>query len=380
MSADRDRLGVWLGRLRWPVLLVWVLLVLFLSHASSGLSQVVNNGTQAFLPASAASTRVAELEQGTSGAVSDQATVVMVRPRGSALGTGGLTAAASARAAVARLRVAGLTAPGALIPSRDGKAAQFTVSVTSTTKTSAQRDTAAVKAVRGAVAGPAAAGGLQAEVTGTAATSADSGGTGNSTVLLLRAVLILAVILLLVYRSPVLFLLPLIGSLGAVTVAKAAAHGMANAGLTVSTLSSSILVVLVLGAASDYALLLIHRYRDELRHHARKEDAMAQALRKVMPTLLASAGTITIGMVCLLAAQSASLHGLGPIGAVGIVCALIAQVTLLPALLLVCGRWVFWPQIPRPGSPGREDSRVWSWVGSRTSRHPAWTTAISAVL
>jgi len=380
MSADRDRLGVWLRRLRWPVLLMWVLLVLFLSHASSGLSQVVNNGTQAFLPASAASTRVAELEQRTSGAVSDQATVVMVRPGGSVLGTSGLTAAASARAAVGRLQVAGLTAPGSLIPSRDGKAAQFTVSVTSTTKTSAQRDTAAVKAVRGAVAGPAAAGGLQAEVTGTAATSADSGGTGNSTVLLLRAVLILAVILLLVYRSPVLFLLPLIGSLGAVTVAKAAAHGMANAGLTVSTLSSSILVVLVLGAASDYALLLIHRYRDELRHHARKEDAMAQALRKVMPTLLASAGTITIGMVCLLAAQSASLHGLGPIGAVGIVCALIAQVTLLPALLLVCGRWVFWPQIPRHGSPGREDSRVWSWVGSRTSRHPAWTTAISVVL
>jgi putative drug exporter of the RND superfamily len=380
MSADRDRLGVWLRRLRWPVLLVWVLLVLLLSHASSGLSQVVNNGTQAFLPPSAASTRVAELEQGTSGAETDQATVVMVRPGGSVLGTSGLTAAASARAAVGRLHVAGLTAPGPLIPSRDGKAAEFTASVTSTTKTSAQRDTTAVTAVRGAVAGPAAAGGLQAEVTGSAAQSADSGGAGNSTTLLLRAVLILAVILLLVYRSPVLFLLPLIGSLGAVTAAKAAAHGMANAGLTVSSLSSSILVVLVLGAASDYALLLIHRYRDELRRHARKEDAMAQALRKVMPTLLASAGTITVGMVCLLAAQSASLHGLGPIGAVGIVCALIAQVTFLPALLLVCGRWVFWPQVPRFGRPGREDSRVWSWVGSRTSRRPAWTMAISVVL
>jgi putative drug exporter of the RND superfamily len=380
MSADRDGLGVWLRRLRWPVLLVWVLLVLFLSHASSGLSQVVNNGTQAFLPASAASTRVAELEQGTSGATTDQATVVMVRPGGSVLGTSGLAAAASARAAVGRLHVAGLTAPGPLIPSRDGKAAEFTASVTSTTKTSSQRDTTAVTAVRAAVAGPAAAGGLQAEVTGSAAQSADSGGAGNSTTLLLRAVLILAVILLLVYRSPVLFLLPLVGSLGAVTAAKAAAHGMANAGLTVSSLSSSILVVLVLGAASDYALLLIHRYRDELRHHAAREDAMAEALRKVMPTLLASAGTITVGMVCLLAAQSASLHGLGPIGAVGIVCALIAQVTFLPALLLVCGRWVFWPQIPRLGHPGREDSRIWSWVGSRTSRRPAWTAAISVVL
>ncbi|MGH3231256.1 MAG: MMPL family transporter, partial [Streptosporangiaceae bacterium] len=227
---------------------------------------------------------------------------------------------------------------------------------------------------------PAAAAGLQAEVTGSAAESADSGGTTSQTTILLRAVLLLAIILLLVYRSPVLFLLPLAGSLGAVTAAKAAAHGLASAGLTVSTLTASILTVLVLGAASDYALLLIHRYRDELRHHATTQDAMAAALRKVMPTLLASAGTITAGMLCLLAAQSASLHGLGPVGAVAIVCALAAQITLLPALLLACGRWVFWPQIPRQGHGGREESRFWSWAGRQAARRPAWTTAVSVVL
>jgi putative drug exporter of the RND superfamily len=395
MSADRggrgggrtdgsDRLALWLRRLRWPVLLGWVLLVVLLSPVSSGLTNALNNGVQAFLPSGAASTRVTEIQQAAAGgATVDQATVVLVRPggpSGAPLSAAGLSAAAAARAAVARLHVAGLSAPSALVPSPDGKAAEFTATVTSQPSVSASRDTTAVKAVRQAVAGPAAAGGLQAEVTGSAAESADSGGTSNQTTILLRAVLLLAIILLVVYRSPVLFLLPLVGSLGAVEVAKAGAHGLAGAGLTVSTLSASILEVLVLGAASDYALLLIHRYRDELRRHARTEDAMAAALRKVMPTLLASAGTITAGMLCLLAAQSASLHGLGPVGAVGIVCSLAAQITLLPALLLVCGRWVFWPQIPRQGQGGREESRFWSWTGRRAARRPAWTTAVSVAL
>ena len=146
--------------------------------------------------------------------------------------------------------------------------------------------------------------------------------------------------------------LPLLGALGAIDVAQAAAHGLANAGLTVSSLSTGILIVLVFGAASDYALLLIHRYREELCRHATAEDAMAAALRRTLPTLLASAGTVTIAMICLLAAQSASLHGLGPVGAVGIVSALLAQTTFLPALLLVPGRAASGRGSQRPASPG----------------------------
>jgi putative drug exporter of the RND superfamily len=380
-TAGSDRLGLWLRRLRWPVLVGWIFLVVLLSPVSSGLSHVLNNGVQAFLPSSSASTRVTEIQQAAAGGItSDQATVVLVRPSGAPLSAAGLAAAAAARAAAGRLHEAGLSAPGALVPSRDGRAAEFTMTVTSQPSAESSRDTIAVQAVRRAVAGPAAATGLQAEVTGSAAENTDAGGTTSQTAILLRAVLLLAIILLLVYRSPVLFLLPLLGSLAAAGVAKAAAHGLASAGLTVSALTASILTVLVLGAASDYALLLIHRYRDELRHHPKTEDAMAAALRKVLPTLLASAGTITVGMLCLLAAESASLHGLGPVGAVAVVCALAAQITLLPALLLVCGRWVFWPQIPRQGQGGREESRFWSWAGRRAARRPAWTTAVSVVL
>ena len=186
----------------------------------------------------------------------------------------------------------------------------------------------------------------------------------------------MAVILLIVYRSPLLWLLPLFGAIGAIVVAQAAAHGLANAGLTVSTLSADILIVLVFGAASDYALLLVHRYREELRSHATTEAAMATAL----PTLAASAATVTCAMICLLVADSASLHGLGPVGAIGIVAAFLAQTTFLPALLLVVGRFAFWPRIPRPGAAGWEESRVWAGIGARIARHPLRTVVVVVLL
>jgi RND superfamily putative drug exporter len=222
--------------------------------------------------------------------------------------------------------------------------------------------------------------GLRSYVTGSAAVTAATAVSSGNTTLLLRALLIVAVILLLVYRSPVLWLLPLLGALGADVLAKAATAGLASAGLTVSTLSSSILTGLVIGAGSDYALLLIHRYREELRQHETTEEAMAAALRRTLPVLLASAATVTIGMLCLLVAKSSSLHGLGPVGAVSIVSALLAEVTFLPAILLILGRPAFWPRVPRPGQPGREDSRVWSAVGRWVSARPAWVTAITVVL
>jgi RND superfamily putative drug exporter len=130
-------------------------------------------------------------------------------------------------------------------------------------------------------------------------------------------------------------------------IAKAATHALASAGLTVSTLSAAILTGLVLGAGTDYALLLIHRYRQELRHHAACEEAMAAALRRTVPTLLASAATVTISMLCLLAAQSAALHGLGPVGAVSIVSALLAEIR----------ERAWWPSRSAPGTASARPPR-----------------------
>ena len=380
--APASRLARTLRRLRWPVLIVWVLVLVVLYPLARGLSGVTNGSAAANLPASAPSTRVVQLEQAPGQPDVDTATVVFAR--GGGLTAADLTTVAAARSAVAGLagHVAGLGAPGPAQRSPDGQADEFTADVTAPASSQTSTDTAAVQAIRGVVSGPAsrAGDGLQAAVTGSSAVNADSGVSGSAQdTLLLTALVIIMVILILVYRSPVLWLLPLFGALGAIVVAEAAAHGLANAGFTVSTLSASILRVLVLGAATDYALLLIHRYREELRRHAATEDAMAAALRATLPTLLASAGTVVCAMVCLLAAQSAALHGLGPVGAVSIIAALLAQITLLPALLLVVGRAAFWPRIPRYLQQGREDSRLWSGIGARVARRPV-PVALAAVV
>jgi putative drug exporter of the RND superfamily len=385
-GAPGDRFATALRRLRWLVVLAWIIAVVLLHGLSGSLSKVTNDGASAYLPASAASTKVALLQQAAAqarthagGQLETNAAIVVF-----AADNGRLTAAdhaviASARAAVAGLagHVSGLATPGALQPSADGKAVEFTADITGQANQSGiDRD--AVKAIRAAIAVPAnrAPAGLADAVTGPAAVNADTSAGNQQTVLLLTALIIVAVILLLVYRSPILWLLPLAGAIAAIIVAQASAHGLANAGLTVSTLSADILIVLVFGAASDYALLLVHRYREELRQHARPEAAMAATLRTTLPTLAASAATVTCAMLCLLIADSASLHGLGPVGAVGIVAALLAQATFLPALLLVVGRAAFWPRIPRPGAAGGEQSRLWTGIGTRIARHPAVTAVV----
>ena len=380
--APTSRLARVIRLLRWPVVIVWLIAVVALYPAANTLSSLANGTAAANLPSSAPSTRVVELEQGPGQPDVDQATVVFGRNTG--LTSADLAAVAAAHAAVARLatHVRGLLAPGEPRRSADGKADEFTANVTSASGGNSEfdNDSKAVQDIRRAVGG-VARGRLRVAVTGSAGLVTD-GGVSSSTLnlLLLTALLIVVIILILVYRSPLLWLLPLFGALGAIVVAEASVHGLLSAGLTVSTLSAAILRVLVLGAATDYALLLIHRYREELRHHAATADAMAVALRRTLPTLVASAGTVVCAMVCLLAAQSASLHGLGPVGAVSIAAALLAQVTLLPALLLVVGRAAFWPRIPRYGQPGRESSRVWEGVGRRVARHPAPVAVVAVVL
>jgi RND superfamily putative drug exporter len=398
-SVPADRFARLLRRSRWPVLAAWVIAVMLLYPLAHGLANATKDTAAANLPASAPSTKVTELQEAAQRGQpeSDQVTVVFVRDSG-------LTAAddqviGAAHAAVARLvgpidlaappgsrsaatdRGVRLDEPGPAQQSADGKAAQFTTKVTAPGGSMANPDADAVTAVRAAVAGAIrhAEPGLRSAVTGSAALNADSG-IGNQNTLLLISLTIVFIVLLIVYRSPLLWAFPLLGTAGALVVAKAAAHGVADTGLTVTSLSSSILTVLVLGASTDYALLLIHRYRDELRRHPTTADAMAVALRRTLPAVAASAATVICAMLCLLAARSASLHGLGPIGAASLAAAFLAQVTLLPAVLLTVGRPAFWPLVPRDGATSRGESRVWTSIGARVARRPIAVVCVSVAL
>ena len=182
---------------------------------------------------------------------------------------------------------------------------------------------------------------------GQAADSAEAFG-GIDTTLLGATLGIVILILLFTYRSPILWILPIFSAVVALFVSQALIYFLAKyADLTVNGQSYAILTILVIGAGTDYALLLVARYREELRRHEDRHEAMAFALHRAAPALLASAMTVALGMLCLLFAEMNSTKGLGPVAAIGIAVTFVVMVTLLPALLVITGRWIFWP--PPPG-------------------------------
>src|SRR5262249_41732645 len=123
-------------------------------------------------------------------------------------------------------------------------------------------------------------------------------------------------------------------------------------------------------------LLLVARYREELRRHQDRHEAMAFALHRAGPAIFASASTVVLGMLCLLVAEMNSTKGLGPVAAIGIAIGLLAMLTLLPALLVITGRWMFWPRRPTFGSQDHTETGVWARVGTRIARRPrtVWIT------
>ena len=216
---------------------------------------------------------------------------------------------------------------------------------------------------------------------GQAADAAEAFG-GIDTNLLFATLGVVIVILLFTYRSPVLWVLPIFSAVVALFTSQGLIYFLAKyAGLTVNGQSQAILSVLVIGAGTDYALLLVARYREELRNHVDRHEAMAFALHRAAPAIIASAATVAIGMLCLLFADMNSTAGLGPVAAIGVTVTLLVMITLLPALLVVFGRWVFWPKRPGFGSPEPTSTGIWSRLGARIAPRPraVWVTT-AAVL
>ena len=190
--------------------------------------------------------------------------------------------------------------------------------------------------------------------------------------LLLMTFGVVILILLFTYRSPVLWILPILCAFVANTMAGGVVYLMAKyAGMVVNDQSQYILSILVIGAGTDYALLLVARYREELRRHEDRHEAMAFALHRAAPAIIASAATVVVGLLCLAFADLNSTASLGPVLAVGVAVTLLVMVTLLPALLVIFGRWIFWPCSPPFGTAEPTQKGLWARVGQPDLAAPA---------
>ncbi len=355
-------------RTKWAVLVFWLIVVAVAWPLSGKLTGAEKNDAQAWLPAKAESTQVLKLQSTFQSPNVFPAVVVYDRPSG-------LTTADRHKALLDAGAFAGV--PGAVqhriagpFFAADGKAAQTLVPVNLGSK-GWNGATAAVDKLRSIA--QSNGGGLSVHIAGPLGSAADSAKSfsGIDTTLLFATLAVVIVLLLITYRSPALWLLPVITAAIALTSAEALIYLLAvHAGLTVNGQSAGILNVLVFGAGTDYALLLTARYREELRRHEDRHEAMAVALRRAGPAIIASAGTVIISLLTLTIAELNSTKGMGPVLAIGVGVALAAMITLLPALLVIFGRWIFWPVRPRFGSAEPTSSGLWARVGRRVAVRP----------
>lgn len=294
------------------------------------------------------------------------AIVVYSRTDGAPLTAADSAAVTARAAALAPLGVGGQASPPAYSPDK-------TVAVISVPVDTTVDETVAPKV--GEIRTTAAADlpdGLQAQVTGGPAFITDLTKVfeGADSTLLIATASVVALLLLITYRSPWLWLVPLfvVGIAEQVTT-KLVELVAPHLGIVVDPSSAGITSVLVFGAATDYALLLIARYRDRLRQEDSRFHAMQVALHRTSEPILASAGTVILSLLTLLFAHEESLRGLGFSAAIGVFVAMLAGLFVLPAAMVMFGRGLFWPFVPHVGDVARE-GKFWGRVGESVQRRP----------
>jgi RND superfamily putative drug exporter len=372
-------------RTKWLVVLAWVVLLIVFAPLGSKLRDVTDNRTEAFLPKNAESTQVLRITQREFGGQTVSALVVYRR-------AGGLTAADRARivrdAARAKAtlpvvgRPAAAFAPGApaALVSRDRSVAYSVIAFPDDNDKLADWG----KQLRAIVDRDPT--GARAYVTGALGFNTDFEEVFGSvdTKLLVVTVALVLVLLGAIYRSPVIALIPLVVVGIAYSIAQGLIYLYAKSGATVDDNGATILIVLMFGVGTDYCLLLVSRYREELRRSEDKHRAMARAVRRAGPAIVASGLTVVLAMLVLLVARIGSIHALGPVAAIGVAVAMTAGVTLLPALLAIVGRRGFWPRrrsiAYSPGLDVSDRPSFWRRVGDRVLTRPAAAFAVTASL
>jgi RND superfamily putative drug exporter len=382
-------------RAKWFVLAACLLVVAAVGPLAGKFEKAQKNETSSFLPGGAESVRALDAVQQFPQGQTAPAVTVIARD-------GKLTAQdrADAKALIGKLdanRTKLMLPSSGPVPSQDGRALLVITPVRDSGDDSdaflaaTDRIRAEAHALRGD--------GRQVEVTGAAGYGADAikvFGDINGQLLLAAGGLVL-ILLILIYRSPIFWAIPFFTVLSAEVCSRGFGYLLAEAGVVINGQSGGILPVLVFGAGTDYALLLVSRYREELRRHDDKHAAMRIALRNAGPAILASGLTVMAALLVLLLADVNGTAGLGPIGAMGVFVAMTFMLTMLPAALTVCGRNAFWPFVPHgpswDGRLGRVSGRLarfthqtgethgfWRRVGDGVARMPARVAVVTTLV
>jgi len=378
------------------VVIAWFLITGIFGPLFGKLTSVQENNNSSFLPKGAEATLAAdEIAKFAGDASFNFPTLVLFEGEATPEALGAINAHLST---INGLTLEGTSAkigdylikdqPIVAFPSQDGKAILVNVplngeSISELLPNEKPVLPAVVEALREDIGPIAKSVGMQSYVTGPGGLLGDlfgAFGTLDST-LLLTTLAVVAIILIFVYRSPVLWVIPLLTSLFALSTAGGIIYLLAkNDIIDVDGQSQGILSVLVIGAATDYALLLIARYREELHLHESRFDAMRAAYKGVWEPILASGATVAISLMMLLFSQLTNTASLGPIGAIGIVVSVITILTLLPALLVLFGRWIFWPRKPLNDGDDHVLSGTWSKVSNGIGRNPRKAWAITTII
>ena len=381
-------------RTKFAVVAIWLVVLVAIGPLAGKFEDAQENDPADYLPAGAESVRMLDRLDGFPS--DDEADAIIVFHRDGGLSSGDRAAIAEVRTGInERVRTAinaersgtvAATSPARI--SGDGATALLTTPITVPEEASGDAEDLLtdtpeeIKKELGSLPS-----GLEAKVTGPAGFSADAIDVFNdinSTLLMATAALVL-VLLIVIYRSPIFWLIPFFSVLLAELTTRGLGYLIADAGVTVTGQSGGILPVLVFGAGTDYALLLVSRFREELRHHEDKHHATRVALRRTGPVILASGGTVMAALLTLSLAEVTGTSGLGPIGAMGIAIAMVSMLTILPALLAIFGRRAFWPFVPRFGSEGTDAThgtwrRIAEWVARGPRRVWIGTSAVLVVM
>jgi RND superfamily putative drug exporter len=368
-------IGAFAVKFRWVVIAAWVIAAIAVPKFLPSLNSVTQGNNSAFLPANAPSEQAAQL------AAPFGTTNLIPVPVVAAVSQGTLSTADTAWLAALQhdlATVPTVVAVHDLGRSADGQAAQLQV-LSDVNQGSQPDQTTLVNNLRAQITKARAPSGLQVHLAGQIAINVDqqakSGNTGNQVELL--SVVFILVLLLLIFRSLLAPLITLIPAFMAVAISGPLVGEAAHAGLKVSVIAQLLLIVLVLGAGTDYGLFLVFRVRENLRDGADPKDAVRSAVTRVGETITFSAATVIAALLSLLVATFQIYSELGIPLAIGIGTMLLAGLTLLPALLAVFGRAAFWPTKTRAGS-GK--AGLWGRVAARVVRRPAVPLVIGVVV